>query len=171
MSEQDESSIYAVGKLIAEARKLAADYRRATGKSLPGVSGEVAEFDAARLLDLELIPDATGYDAIGRGAREGRKIQIKARVIFNPGKGGYRIGQLKLEQDWDTVVLVLMDENFEPFEIHEADREDILEALDEGVSDSRSRRGAMSVSRFKNIGRLAWDVDDGEITDEIWENR
>ena len=43
-------SVYAVDKLIAQARQLAADYRRTTGKPLPGVSNEIALHDVLRLL-------------------------------------------------------------------------------------------------------------------------
>lgn len=40
---------------LAEAKRLARRYRTLTGKPL-GVTGEVAEFEAARLLGLELVP-------------------------------------------------------------------------------------------------------------------
>ncbi len=163
-------ALYSVDKLIAEARRLAADYRRATGKSLPGVSGEIAEHDAAHALDLELCKQPQGgYDAIGRGEREGWRVQIKARAIFDGQKSGQRIGQLKLDQDWDSVVLVLMNEDFDSFEMYEAEREVIEEALAEG--STRGKRGPMSISRFKNIARLVWTLEDGLIRDEVWDNR
>jgi len=164
--------IYSVDKLIGEARRLAAEFRRTTGKPLPGVSGEIAEHDAARLLDLGICDDRSlGYDAIGQGAREGKRIQIKARVIFDEEKSGQRVGQLKLEQDWDSVVLVIMDENYEPFEIYEAEREDIIEVMEEAARSNRKKRGAMSVARFKIISRLVWTREEGVIEDEIWDNR
>jgi hypothetical protein len=163
--------VYSVEKLIGEARRLAAEYRRATGKPLGGISAEIAENDAAQLLDLELCrPPVGGYDAVGRGAREGKRIQIKGRAIFDERKGGQRIGQLKVEQDWDSVMLVLMDENYEPCEIYEAERDAILEALDESGSSKRTKRGALSVARFKNIGRLVWERGAGVVDDEIWDN-
>ena len=167
-------TLFAVDKLIAEARRIAAEYRRTTGKTLGGISGEIAENDAARLLDLELLPQKQGgYDAIGRGPRAGRRIQIKGRAIFDERKGGQRIGQLRLDQEWDSVVLVLMNEDFEPCEIYEAMREDILAAVDEAGQSSRARRGAMSVARFRKIGRLVWTREEGIIEDdgEVWENR
>jgi hypothetical protein len=165
-------SVYAVDKLIAEARRIAADYRRATGKTLGGVSGEIAENDAARLLNLEIPKDKPGgYDAIGHGKREGMRVQIKGRAIFDEKKSGQRIGQLKLEQEWDSVMLVLMDEDFEPYEIYEADRAEIMDAMDEAGKSKRSKRGAMSVARFKNIARLVWTTEEGEIDDEVWDNQ
>ena len=164
-------SLYSVDKLMSEARRLAVEYRKTTGKPLPGVSGELANYDAARLLDLELCKDAGGYDAVGKGSREGKRVQIKGRAIFDDKKSGQRVGQLKMEQNWDSVVLVLMDEAFEPQEIYEADRDEILDAMDEGGASKRSKRGAMSVARFKAIGNLVWTRDEGEIDDEVWDNR
>lgn len=162
---------YSVDKLIAEARRIAAAYRRATGRSLAGVSAEICQHDAARLLDLELCqPPAGGYDAVGRGARAGRRIQIKGRAIFDETRGGHRIGQLRLEREWDSVVLVLMDENFEPFEIHEAERADIERDLETSASRRRAR-GAMSVARFRHLGRLVWARETGLVHDEVWDNQ
>jgi hypothetical protein len=166
-------TVHAVDKLIAEARRLAAEYRRATGKPLPGISGEIAENDAARLLDLELVKDETlGYDAVGRsGERRGRRIQIKSRTIFDDTKGGHRIGQLKTGQDWDSVLLVLMDEDYEPFEIYEAERDALLEAVAESEGSRRAKRGLLSVAKFKAIGRLVWTREEGAIGDELWDNQ
>ncbi len=153
--------VYSVDRLIAEARRLAAEYRRTTGRPLAGISSEVCVHDAIRLLDLEATT-GPGYDAIGRGARAGLRIQIKGRTIPASGRSGQRIGQLRLDREWDLVLLVLMDDELEPFEIHEATREAVVEALDEG---KRSRRGAMSVARFRRIGRLVWNRDQGLLAD------
>jgi hypothetical protein len=163
-------SVYAPEKLIAQARKLAADYRRAMGKPLPGISNEIAEHDAIRLLGLQ--PRAShgegGYQATDP-ARGDKRIQIKSRAIFDESKGGQRIGQLSLERDWDSVLLVLMDEDYQPYAMYEADRDDI-EAFVGKSSQGRSKRGAMSVARFKIIGRLAWTREEG-VEPEMWENQ
>ncbi len=160
---------YAIDRLVSEARRLAAEYRRATGKPLPGISGEIAENDAARLLDLELVRDpSVAWDAVGRGRRAGRRIQIKSRVIFDEHRSDHRIGQVKADREWDSLMLVLMDENYEPVEIYECPRERVLEAIEETKGSSRSRRGAMSVARFRNIAWLAWRRELG-VVDEEWE--
>ena len=165
-------SIYSVDKLIAEARKLAIEFRRTTGKPLPGISSEIADYDAARYLDLEICKDkSSNYDAIGKGARDGLRIQIKGRTIFDEGKSGQRVGQLQLEQEWDRVVLVLMDDSYEAFEIYEAQRQEILDAMENNDSSSRKKRGAMSVARFKIISELVWTREDGELSDELWDNQ
>jgi len=164
--------VYSKEKLISEARRLAAEFRRTTGKPLPGVSGEIAEHDAETLLNLQLCDDRShGYDAIGRGSRDGKRIQIKARVIFDEEKSGQRVGQLKTEQGWDSVVLVIMNENYEPYEIFEADRDDIIDVMEDSGRSSRKKRGAMSVARFKIISRLVWTREEGAIEDEIRDNR
>lgn len=151
--------VYDVDKLMLEARKLAADYRRATGKPL-GISNEIALHDVIRLMKLiSAEPGAGGYDAIGTGKREGRYIQIKGRTIFDDSKSGQRIGQVKMEQEWDSVMLILMDENYEPREIFEADRDTIVEAMAE-TSAKRAKRGAMTVARFKAIGERVWSSED-----------
>lgn len=164
--------VYSVDKLIAEARRLASDYRRATGKPLAGVSVEIAEYDAARLLNLELTAtEVAGYDAVGRGEREGKRIQIKGRTIFDENKKGQRIGQLNTDQPWDSVVLVLMDENHEPYEIYEAEREDVIAALEGSEGSKRNKRGAMSVAKFKHVGKLVWSRDEPNAQDKILENK
>lgn len=50
--------------ILADAKRLAQEYRALTGKPL-GIAGEVAEFEAARILGVELTPARqAGYDAI-----------------------------------------------------------------------------------------------------------
>ena len=123
-------------------------------------------------MNLEICnPPVGGYDAVGHGSREGKRIQIKGRAIFDEGKSGQRIGQLKIDQEWDSIMLVIMDENLEPYEIYEADRGDIVDTLDNPVSSKRSKRGAMSVARFKNISRLVWTLENGIEEDEVWDNQ
>lgn len=153
-------SVYSVDKLITQARKLAADYRLATGKTLAGVSSEIAEYDACQYLGLELCGDQRpGYDAV---SKDGKRIQIKGRTIFDESRSGQRIGQIKVSQDWDCVVLVLLDQTYHAYEIYEADREELLESIDRS-SSSQKRRGALSVARFRIIGRLIWTREEGLI--------
>ena len=150
-------SVYSVDRLMDEARRLAAEYRRATGKPLP-VSAEIARHDAARLLDLELVDDAElGYDAVGRGERAGRRFQIKGRALFSGARSQQRLGELRMGRSWDSVLLVLMDDEFQPCEIHEAERASIEAALEAADGSKRRNRGALSVARFKAIGRRLWD--------------
>jgi hypothetical protein len=59
-----------VREILATVKPLAAEFYRLTGKPL-GVTGEVAEYEAAEILGLTLVPARTvGYDALrGHAAR------------------------------------------------------------------------------------------------------
>lgn len=161
-------SIYEADKLISEARRIAAEYRRTTGTSLP-ISGEIAKHDACKYLGLEQAKENHGgYDA---SDKDGHRIQIKGRAIFDESKGGQRLGQMKMEQDWDALAMVLMDEEFETTEIYLASRDAIEESMHEQGSSNRSKRGAMSIARFKHVGQLVWSKEEGLIDNEIWTNQ
>ncbi len=152
-------AVYAIDKLIEETRRLAAEFRRTTGTMLP-VSGEIARYDVAHELNLELNKEqVAGYDAIGTGSREGMKVQIKGRVIGDVLKSSHRIGQFNPDGDWDLLIVSLMDEDFQPQEMYEATRGEIIEALN--PDSSRSKRGAMSVAKFKIISELVWTKETG----------
>ena len=161
LHETTNLTVYSLDKLIAETRRLAAEYKRSTGQSLP-VSGEIARHDAARILDLTLCePRVGGVDALGTGKREGQRIQIKSRILTEHSKAGARLGQLNTDSDWNTLLLVIMDENYEPCEIYEAAREDIAREIDEAAGSKRAKRGALSVAKFKNISWLIWTRETG----------
>lgn len=56
-------------EILRDAKKLAQEYRTLTGKPL-GITGEVAEYEAARILGVELTPARqAGYDAIEQRKR------------------------------------------------------------------------------------------------------
>lgn len=144
--------LYQVDRLIEETRRIAAEYRRATGQVLP-VSGELARHDAARLLGLTLLPNSEqGVDAIDAAQL---KYQIKSRVIFNQERGGQRIGQISLEGGWDRLLLVTMDASYQPTAIYQLDREAASAAVGDG-SAGRQKRGALSVARIKALATRVW---------------
>jgi len=149
-----------VAEVLAEAKELARKYRRLTGKPL-GITGEVAEFAAADLLGLDLA-DArqAGYDAVRRVNGVDVKIQIKGRCIPSGAKPGQRLGSIRLDHEWDTVLLVILDEDFEVRSIYEAERPDIENALLAPGSKARNERGALAVAKFKSIGREVWPKND-----------
>ena len=64
-----------------------------------------------------------------------------------------------MDKQWDSVLLIIMDDNYEPREIYEASREVLKEALDEAKDSKRAKRGAMSVAKFKIIGQQLWSVE------------
>lgn len=142
------------GAILERAREAAIDYYELTGKPL-GITGEFGEYLTAKILGLELADARSpGYDAIDR---KGRKIQIKARSILSTKKlGGQRLGSIRFNHDWDCVMLVLLDERIEPLVIYEADRASLEEALTKPGSKARNERGALSISKFKSIGKEIW---------------
>jgi hypothetical protein len=143
---------------MVEARKLAAQYRVATGKPL-GISSEIAVHDVMRIMNLQPADNPqAGYDAVGTGVREGKRIQIKGRTVSEEAKSNQRIGQIKVDQDWDSVMLILMNDQYEPLEIYEAHREQILDAV-ANTSTKRRNRGALSVAKFKHLGQLVWSAE------------
>lgn len=145
-----------VMEILAQAKRLAQEYRGVTGKPL-GITGEVAEFEAARILGLELTPARTaGYDAIERVNGTTRTLQIKGRCLLPNCKPGQRLGSIRPEKEWDAVLMVLLDENLDAVEIFEAERPAVIAALEAPGSRARNERGAMAVSKFKSIGRLRW---------------
>jgi hypothetical protein len=141
-------------EVLGEAKKLAQEYRALTGKPL-GITGEVAEYEAARLLGVTLTPARqAGYDAVRES--DGRTFQIKGRCILPGCKPGQRLGSIDVAKPFDAVLLVLLDENFDAFEIHEADRAAVIAALSAPGSKARNERGALAVSKFKSIGQEVW---------------
>jgi hypothetical protein len=155
MSSQSAVNLEEVGKLIAKAKTLARRYRELTGRPI-GITGEVAEYEAMRLLGLNPAKvRQAGYDAIRSKGRVKEYLQIKGRCILtnNPGQ---RLGKIDLKHRWDAVLLVLLDVDFEPTAIYEAKREAIEEALKAPGSKARNERGALSVSKFKSLGKRVW---------------
>lgn len=144
-----------IDNIIISAIDLALRYKKITGKPL-GITGEVAEFHAANLLDLTLASARTpGYDAIGPTPYY-KKIQIKGRCLAAKPNASQRLGAIKMDYEWDTVVLVLMDDSFQVVEIWEATRTEISKALLAPGSKARNVRGTLSIRNFKQIGIKLW---------------
>jgi hypothetical protein len=80
-----------VMELLGEAKALAREYYSLTGKPL-GVTGEVAEYEAARILGVELTAARqAGYDAIERVGGATKKLQ----------KGVVYRKTVSRDSDWD----------------------------------------------------------------------
>ncbi|MFA5909277.1 MAG: hypothetical protein WC815_10905 [Vicinamibacterales bacterium] len=120
----DEQRILAI---LSAAKRLAQEYRELTGKPL-GVTGEVAEYEAARLLGVELTPARhAGYDAVRRN--DGRRFQIKGRCMLPGSKPGQRLGSIDIDKEFDAVLMVLLDETLDATAIYEAERKAVVAAL------------------------------------------
>ncbi len=142
-------SVYDLDKLMSETRRLAVEYRKTTGSTLP-VSADLANYDAIRLLKMEKPEQAiAGVDAI----YQGKKILIKGRVIFSSAKKGLRIGQLNVNGQWDVVILVVFNDEYQPQFLYQASRQVLEEALKQG---SKNARGALTLDRFKALSEIVW---------------
>ena len=156
-----------VDAILRDARALAVEYYALTGRPL-GVTAEVAEYEAVERLGLTLADARTaGYDAL-RVAPDGsvQRVQIKGRRLITEKSGG-RMPAINLKHDFDSVVLVELDEWYEPVVIWEADRADVERRLtapapDGGISKSRNLRGQMAVSQFRTVARRVWSAPAGE---------
>jgi len=155
-SMNETTDANALEQLLQQAKSLAQRYHQLTGKPL-GITGEVAEFEAHRILGVKLATARqSGFDATEiRGGCE-RKLQIKGRCLQNARGAGGRIGSIKNGKEWTAVLLVLMNADYDAIEIWEADRAAVLAALSVPGSRARNERGALSVSKFRSIGRLRW---------------
>ncbi|EOK5766241.1 hypothetical protein ACM6VD_004088 [Vibrio vulnificus] len=142
-----------IEELLNSAIELAVRYKKLTDKPL-GITGEIAEFQAAKLLNLTLAEARqAGYDALDHNAL---KYQIKGRALPHDAKPGQRVGAIKLDHEWDVVVLVLMDDLYNVNEIWQAQRDAITHALLKPGSKARNERGSLAVSKFKQIGERVW---------------
>jgi len=144
--------------LLAEAKSIAQRYYALTGKPL-GITGEVAEYEAARVLGVRLTPARqAGYDATEIVHGTERRLQIKGRYLPRGCTPGQQLGSIRSDKEWDAVLVVLLDASFSATEIWEADRDSVLAALAVPGSRARNERGALGVAKFKSIGRLRWSV-------------
>jgi hypothetical protein len=116
-------------QLLSTAKAVAQEYRELTGKPL-GITGEVAEFEAARILGVQLTPARqAGYDAVEQRGTGIRRHQIKGRCIHAGASRSQMVGSIDTSKPFDSVLLVLLDAEFNAFEIYEADREAVIAAL------------------------------------------
>jgi hypothetical protein len=144
--------------LLASAKALASEYYELTGRPL-GVTGEIAEYEAASKLGLELCGVRTaGYDATRLDANGNeQRIQIKGRRVEGRGRSANgRVGNINLLQPFDTVLLVLLDARFNPIEMLETTRELVTARLTAPGSVARNERGSLGISQFRSIATRVW---------------
>lgn len=146
--------------LMVEAKVLAKRYKNLTGRPL-GITGEVGEYEVARLLKVQLADvRQAGYDLVRQSTEGPEYLQVKARCVEHITAFG-RLGSIDIDKEWHAVVLILMDMDFEPLAIYEADREAVVAAILKPGSKSRNERHALSISQFRGIARLLWRTPDG----------
>lgn len=150
-------TVDAVYEVLRDAKVLARRYYQLTGKPL-GVTGEVAEYEASRILGLKLeLARQAGYDATEVRDGASLRIQIKGRYFPSPRLRGGRVGSIDLRQPFDVVLLVLLDADYNAFQIYEAPRPAVEELLTKPGSKARNERGSVGISQFKAISTLRWE--------------
>ncbi|MEQ4285410.1 hypothetical protein [Pseudomonas syringae] len=155
-SESAEPIQDEVLEVLREAKVLARRFYRLTGKPL-GVTGEVAEYEAATKLGLKLhAARQAGYDATETRDDGVIRIQIKGRCILNPHRITGRMGAIDLRQPFDVVVLVLLDADFNAFAMYEASRAQVQAALTLPGSKARNERGALAMRQFMAMATPRW---------------
>lgn len=114
----DRNGTAEVMAVLRDAKVLAQRYRSLTGKPLD-ITGEVAEYEAAHILNLELTAARqAGYDAIEKCGDGERRLQVKGRCILSNCKPGQRLGSIDVTKNFDAVLLVLLDDNFDATAIY-----------------------------------------------------
>ena len=158
---------YDISLLMAQTRRVAADYHQTTGQALP-VTAELARFDAIDKLNLQKLEGENGVDAIqvarienATGAAElvaaEERYLIKGRVIFKGGKARQKLGQINLDGQWDCLLMVLYDGDYEPTQIYKISRAVIETEVKRQQKDKpKDKRGSMTVAKYKAIGDLVW---------------
>jgi hypothetical protein len=144
--------------ILADAKNVAIRYKNKTKKPL-GITGEIAELEAAYLLQLDLMPPRhPGYDAteIVNGAT--RRLQIKGRCLPKDHKPGHRIGSINTKKEFDAVLLVLLDEDFNAKIIYEATHDAVVKELQTIRPKAKRVRNDMSIEKFISIskGTVRW---------------
>jgi hypothetical protein len=92
-------------KLLSRVKALACEYYKLTGKPL-GVTGEVAELEAAEKLGLTLAVARTPFYDATRGAE---RFQIKGRAVSRADRYRGRAPSIKCDGEFDAVLLILLD--------------------------------------------------------------
>lgn len=142
-------------EILNDVKTLAVEYYAATGKPL-GVTGEIAEVEAARLLGLALADARSpGYDALDPSTTPPRRIQIKGRRI-GPNETWGRMPSINCTHEFDTVMLVLLRADYSVAEILEASRAAVQARLAAPGSKARNERNSMGVSQFRTIATRIW---------------
>lgn len=143
-------------ELLREVKRLGQRYYQLTGKPL-GVTAEVAEYEAFRLLGITLVEVRNpGFDAIADRDGQVVRYQIKGRCFDRRIEKGQRVGSLSLDKEWDAALLVLLDPDFEAREIWEASRDSLTSLLTNPGSRARTERGQIAVKQFKRAGKCIW---------------
>ena len=112
-------------------RKLAIQHRKLTGHIISGLTGELGEWQTAKLLNLELTKEQNtpGYDAKDKYFYP-LKYQIKSSTPRKLGNNGnaWHFSHVCTTHDWDRIVFCFMTMNYEVICIYRMDKDGLKKA-------------------------------------------
>jgi hypothetical protein len=128
-----------------------------TGKPL-GVTGEVAELEAAENLNLVLAPPRQpDFDALQNSNGNSERYQIKGRAVDPTDRYRGRVPSIEYNRNFEWVLLVLLDRStYSALEIWKASRADVRNRLEAPGSKARNERNSLAITQFKSIARRVW---------------
>lgn len=147
-------------ELLREAQSLGSRYYLATGKPL-GVTGEVAEYEAAAKLGLRLSPARTAwFDAVD--PTTGARVQIKGRAVDRDTLYRGMCPAIRCGDGFDDVVLVLLNKSdLKAIEIWRAPQSAIAGRIAGLASTKRQANGTLAISQFKSVAVKVWPLNSG----------
>ncbi|MCP3734803.1 hypothetical protein M9979_07960 [Sphingomonas sp. RP10(2022)] len=137
-------------QLLRDAQRIGAEYYRLTGKPL-GVTGEIAEYEAARALGLTLCVARTpGHDAIDPA--NGDAVQIKGRAVARDDRYRGMCPAILCDADVQVVVLVLLDRTtLTAIEVWRTDIAAVRRRIAGLASARRRAEGVLAITQFTSI--------------------
>jgi hypothetical protein len=156
LTDEEDARELEIEALLQEAKRIACRYYRLTKKPL-GVTGEIAEYEAAKRLDLKLAVARTPFfDALGSEDGHEVRYQIKGRAVDRNAPRRGRVGSIKLNGEFDSVLLVLLDkETLDAIEIWKATKENIENRIAGLTGAAPTKRNALSISQFVSTATQA----------------
>jgi hypothetical protein len=149
---------HAIKALLKQAKSIAVEYYKLTSKPL-GVTGEIAEYEAAEKLGLTLVEARSpAVDAYREANGKKELFQIKGRAVSPLDRYRGRVSKIK-DGDYQAVLLVLLDKaSLDTIEIWRAERTEVIRRLDHPGSKSRNDRRSMGIAQFKSVANKIWPV-------------
>ncbi len=135
-------------QVAIELNQVAVDYHQETGRRVNHPTSEISEREAAAKMGLTLAPNPSnnaGWDA--KRKSNGDRVQIKGK---GPGKWNGKLGGLNPPFDFDTVMLVLLNDAYDADEIWEAQKVTVLEFNEAELSNG------LTVAKFKKVSDQVW---------------
>jgi hypothetical protein len=144
--------------LLGQVKLLACQFYVLTNKPL-GVTGEIAEYEAAEKLRLKLSTARNpGFDASRKSRGRNIRYQIKGRAVSTDDKYRGRVSRIARNSKFDEVLLVLLDKrSLNAVEIWQASRRRVLNKL-KGSSKAK-KRGSLAIRQFKSVANRIWPAN------------